>query len=656
MARKRERERARWTPGELFQGIRILVVTPFPAATDPEIPMPLFADNVRALYASVVIAAAFIAALVLGKDLLIPLAIAACLTFILSPIVARISALRVPHGLAVSGVVLAFVVLIGALSGVIGTQLVSLTGGLSTYQANLVQKVRTLAGAARDDSAFKRASDALGTLEKNITAELAGDTPAAPAAPSSASAPERTVHVEVKNGSDGGGAGVLERLAKPLGLAGLTLLFTLFMLLQATDLRDRLVRIAGTDNLSGTTAALGDAADRLAQLFLAQALVNSAFGIAVGLALWLIGVPNALLWGVLAFLMRFVPYIGSIIAAVPPILLAAAVDPGWSMALMTLAVYVIGEPIMGHVIEPLVLGPKAGLSPFAMLASASFWALIWGPIGLILAAPLTLTLVVLGRYIKGLEFLTVLLGDEPALTAEQKLYHRLLANDALAASQQVETAAATQPMADLADEVILPALELAAEDYDNGRIERDRARFVRTNLDEISALMDLPGIKAGAGDQGGDAGDPAGRVLVVPARSLIDVAAAEFASRLISGQTPYQVALAGDETGLTALAMAASREREPVDAVVIVTAGGHGPQYLPLIGRRAETLFPSARIFLFDGSDTIAKAETSGAGSRDRGVRMGRIAALLDQFKVRGAKAATKTESASLSRAEPQMA
>src|SRR5262249_13362677 len=159
------------------------------------------------------------------------------------------------------------------------------------------------------------------------------------------------------------------------------------------DFRDRIVRLLGTDNVTATTAALSDVGEGLSQLFLTQTALNAAFGVAIGVALALIGLPNAILWGVVAFLMRFVPFVGSLLAALPPIVLAAAVDPGWGMVLAPLALFLAGETLMGHIIEPLVLGPRAGLSPLAMVASAAFWTLVWGPIGLILAAPLTLCLV-----------------------------------------------------------------------------------------------------------------------------------------------------------------------------------------------------------------------------------------------------------------------
>ena len=325
--------------------------------------MPLIADNARALYASLVIFAIVVAGLVLGRDVLIPLAISASLAFILSPIVAWLVARRVPHGLAVPGLVVTVVLALAGLTAVFSAQVVSLAGELSTYQANLVQKVRTLAEAAKSEGALKRAAESLAALEKNITSELKQQE----------TVPATTGQQRVVVAVDGSSAGAVVRhvstLLHPLAQTGLVLLFTLFILLQSQDLRDRVARVAGTDNLSATTSALSDAADRLSQLFLTQAAMNIAFGTVIGMLLWAIGVPNSALWGSLTIVMRFVPFIGSLIAAIPPVLLAAAVEPGWGMALAALAIFVVAEPLMGHVIEPLVLGPKAGLSLFAMLAA-----------------------------------------------------------------------------------------------------------------------------------------------------------------------------------------------------------------------------------------------------------------------------------------------
>ena len=205
---------------------------------------------------------------------------------------------------------------------------------------------------------------------------------------------------------------LISPLVHPLATTGIIIIFVIFILLQREDLRNRLIRLAGSYDLQRTTAALEiDAARRLSRLFLTQLILNSAFGVAIGIGLWLIGIPSAILWGILATVLRFVPYIGAVIAAAFPLALAVAVDPGWSMLLWTLALFLIVEPVVGHVIEPMVYGHSTGLSPVAVVASATFWTALWGPIGLVLATPLTVCLVVLGRHVERLEFLNVVMFE-----------------------------------------------------------------------------------------------------------------------------------------------------------------------------------------------------------------------------------------------------
>ena len=374
--------------------------------------MPLLPDNARSLYAALVIAAILVAALVLGREVLVPIAIGALIAFMLSPIVIWLAARRVPQALSAVGLLLCFLMLVLSLSAVLSTQLLTLADDFVTHQQNAMDKIRVFAGAAKGDGVIKRVSDVVDTMEKSIRRELA-----VPAEATSTPSPSASEVLVVDTREHQTLLESMEPLTHPIGQAGLALLFSLFILMQGQDLRDRISRLFGTHNLSLTTSALGDAAERLSQLFLAQAMMNLGFGIVVGIALWLVGVPNALLWAALSALMRFVPYIGSSIAAAPPVILAAAIDPGWSMAILALLIFVVGELTMSQVVEPFLLGARAGLSPLAMLVSASFWALIWGPIGLILAAPLTTMLVVVGRYVSGLEFFSVLLGDEPALTS-----------------------------------------------------------------------------------------------------------------------------------------------------------------------------------------------------------------------------------------------
>lgn len=549
--------------------------------------MPLVADSIRSLMAGLVVAAIAVAGLVLGREVLIPFAIATILSFILQPLARWLSLRGVHYTAAVTAVFAGLIVLILAFSFVLSSQLLSLTAGLSSYRANMIEKARILRGIGSGEGVIKQAVDTVDKLGREIGEELSK-----PAAPPTAE--QVVVSSTTKTG------GIIEYVASviaPAAQIGLALLFTLFLLLQHQDLRDRLVKVAGTDNLSDTTAAMSDAGTRLSQLFLAQAMLNGGFGVFIGLALWAIGVPNPILWGITAAIMRFVPFIGSFIAAVPPIVLAACVDPGWGMAIATLLLFLVSEPVMGHLIEPIWLGSKAGLSPFAMVAAASFWTLLWGPVGLILAAPITMVIVVLGRYISGLEFVSILLGDEPALAPEQELYHRILIGDAVAAADQIEDAMETASLGEVTDAVVLPALRLAALDQRRSKLDREQAAELRTTLRDISGLVADSARKPTAGRPAGNVAP----VLVVAARGAVDAAAAEYIAQIVPTTTGCPSRAITHTTGLTALSdVSTSAEATPA-TLILATVGGIEQQHLRFIVRRAARDFPKSRILVLDG-------------------------------------------------------
>ena len=279
---------------------------------------------------------------------------------------------------------------------------------------------------------------------------------------------------------------LISPLLHPLATTGIIVIFVIFILLQREDLRNRLIRLAGSHDLQRTTAALDDAASRLSRLFLIQLLLNGSFGVIIGSGLWLIGVPSAILWGILAAVLRFVPYIGAAIAAAFPLALAVAVDPTWSMLLWTVALFVVVEPIVGHVIEPMVYGHSTGLSPVAVVASATFWTALWGPIGLVLATPLTVCLVVLGRHVERLEFLDVMFGDRPALSPPEIFYQRMLAGDPTEASEKAEEFLKERSLSSYYDEVALKGLQLAQVDAERGALDPERLTKIRDAVSEFA--------------------------------------------------------------------------------------------------------------------------------------------------------------------------
>ena len=280
-------------------------------------------------------------------------------------------------------------------------------------------------------------------------------------------------------------ATLISPLIQPLATTGIIIIFVVFILLQQQDLRNRLIRIAGSHDLQRTTLAMDDAGKRLSRLFLMQLALNSAFGLIIGLGLWAIGVPSAPLWGLLAMALRFVPYIGAIVAAIFPLIVATAVDPGWSMMLKTAALFLIVEPLIGHVIEPMVYGHSSGLSPVAVVVSAAFWTWLWGPIGLILATPLTMCLVVLGRHVERLKFLEVLLGDRPALSPSESAYQRMLAGDPIETTEQAQSFLKDRTLTDYYEQIMMGALRLAWADLQRGRLDQQEAERIRSTVSEL---------------------------------------------------------------------------------------------------------------------------------------------------------------------------
>jgi predicted PurR-regulated permease PerM len=363
------------------------------------------------------------------------------------------------------------------MSATILLQVAQLAEDLPKHEANIRAKVRALSASAPWSSrVLDRASGTLRKLQEEVTRE---EAPAAG---------QKPLPVEVRQPQSRGLealANLVEPLLSPLATTALVLLFLLFILLQREDIRDRFVRLAGTGDLQRTTEALDDAATRLSRFFLMQISLNAGFGVVIAVGLWLIGVPNAVLWGILAGLMRFVPYIGSFIAAFFPLVLAIAIDPGWTMVWLTAALFIVTEPIAGHVVEPLLYGQHTGLSPVAIVVSSLFWTLLWGPIGLLLATPLTVCLVVLGKHIEALQFIDVLLGDEPALEPEERFYQRVLAGDATEAADQAEKELKSVPLSTYYDTVAMKALLLAQVDAAHGKLTRDKQLQIRDTIEEI---------------------------------------------------------------------------------------------------------------------------------------------------------------------------
>jgi len=373
-----------------------------------------------------------------GREIIIPIALAILLSFVLAPLVGLLQRVRIPRGLAVVSVVIIAFALIFAMGSLLATQLAQLAGDLPRYQSTISEKIQSFRETTAGRGTLERASGMLKDLSKELDKPKEAASALGVGAGAKGATP-KPVPVEVLQPDPGALESLqslISPLLHPLATTGIIVIFVIFILLQREDLRNRLIRLAGSHDLQRTTAALDDAASRLSRLFLIQLLLNGSFGIVIGIGLWVIGVPSAILWGILAAVLRFVPYIGAAIAAAFPLALAVAVDPTWSMLLWTIALFLVVEPVVGHVVEPMVYGHSTGLSPVAVVASATFWTALWGPIGLVLATPLTVCLVVLGRHVERLEFLDVMFGDRPALSPPEIFYQRMLAGDPTEASEK----------------------------------------------------------------------------------------------------------------------------------------------------------------------------------------------------------------------------
>ena len=430
-----------------------------------------------------------VVALYFASEVILPFAIAVLLSFALQPLVSRFRRWRMPRILAVSvSVLIAFMILL-SVTLVVVLQLNELARELPTYQTNIISKIRSLKEMGAGNSSIERLSGVVERVGSELS-ELNSDS-----APTTGTDERDPILVEIFSPQRPIEmlTGLIAPLIEPLATTGLVIVVVIFMLLDREELRDRFIRLVGYNDLHRTTEAIQDAGRRVSQYLLMQLVVNVTYGVPIGIGLWLIGVPNALLWGLLATILRFLPYIGPFIAAVLPLTLALAVAPGWSLVLWTAGLFLTMELISNNVVEPLLYGSRTGLSPLAIIAAAIFWTWLWGPIGLVLSTPLTVCLVVLGRHVPQFEFLQVMLGNEPVLDPKERLYQRLLASDPDEATDNAEEMLEEDYLVDFYGKVAIPALLLGEHDRARGVLSEEQMQQVAAsastllrNLEEIA--------------------------------------------------------------------------------------------------------------------------------------------------------------------------
>ena len=455
------------------------------------------------------------ALLYFGQEILIPVALAILLSILLAPAVTFLQRLRLPKTLAVILTVLMAGVAVAVTAGLVASTLTSLAADLPAYQSSLREKAQSLKSITTGGGTLERAAGVLESLRRELERPELPRTQLPEAEP---------IPVEVMDRSGPFDAliAMLGLVIHPLTQLGIVVLMLTFILIYREDLRNRLIRLAGTGDIHRTTTAIDEAGGRLSRLFATQLLINCAAGAFIGAALFLIGVPGAFLWGILTAILRFVPYVGTLLASIFPIIIAAAVGDGWTLAMLTLAIVLVTETLTGHVLEPLFFGKSTGLSPVAVVAAAAFWTAIWGPIGLVLSTPLTIVLLVVGRNIEALQFLEVLLGSKPVLTPDHAFYQRMLANDPIEAAEHAEAFAGRGELDRYLSEVAIPGLLLAQYDRDRKVLDAEREVAVVTTYAE---LLEELWPKASEAE--------AGKVLVVSAHGALNFAAALSVSALL---------------------------------------------------------------------------------------------------------------------------
>jgi predicted PurR-regulated permease PerM len=439
---------------------------------------PARTSFLRSLIALVLI----VASLYLARTIIVPIALAILLTFVLAPVVSAVQWRwfgRIPAVLLTA--VLTFV-LFGLVGWLVVVQVRDLARELPTHRKEIDAKIAGL--REHRQGTFGKVLEMMREIGK-------GETEAVAAA--AAAAPKETVIVAQAQDSSR-----FEQLAnaagpvvEPLAQTGLVVVLVIFMLIKREDLRNRVIALLGHGRLTGTTRVLVDSAQRLSRFLLTQLLINVGFGILFTLGLFFAGVPYALLWGFFIAILRFVPYIGSMVAVCFPLVLAFAVAPGWTQPILVVVLFAVLELVTANVVEPLLFGHGSGVTPIALLVAAAFWTWIWGPIGLVLSTPLTVCLVVLGQHVPRLQFFALVLGDKPPLDPYVSYYQRLLARDQQEAKQVVAQHARTSAREKLYDEVLLPALVLARRDRMHaGLSAEDEAFIFQSTKNIVESLSD----------------------------------------------------------------------------------------------------------------------------------------------------------------------
>ncbi len=556
-----------------------------------------------------------VAALYFAREILIPFAFALTLTFLLTPAVALLQRLHTGRVVSVLTTLLVSIAVAASMGWVIAGQLVDVANQLPLYRQNIRAKI---------DAFHLPVSGQLGQASasvKEIVAELSGPAGTLPTLaqhgqnpkqPKTAPSPMSPVPVRMVPSPTSGWTSFRDLggpILAPIGRAGIVFIFTVFMLMKREDLRNRLLRLAGLGQLNVMTQALDDAATRVSRYILMQFLVNASFGTLFGLGLYLIGVPNPVLWGVLAGILRIVPYVGTLVAATLPFALSLAVFDGWFRPLLVFLLVAGLELTIANFVEPWLYGTHVGISSLALLVTAVFWTVLWGPAGLILATPLTVCVVVLGRYVPQLSFLHILLGDEPVLAPEAQIYQRLLAMDQLEAHGIVSQFLKGRPLVELYDSVLIPALNMAEQDRHKGAIDAVREEFLFLSINEMIAEFSEYQLSDSLSEEDAAVHSEA-RVLCVPAHDRADEVTAAMLAQLLEQKGLAALAFPLDGPSLNELFVSIEAKRSDIVCISALPPYAFAPARA--MCKQIRERFPKLKVVVcvwgFSGDTQKAKA------------------------------------------------
>jgi predicted PurR-regulated permease PerM len=465
-----------------------------------------------------------------AREVFIPLALAILLAFLLAPLVFHLRRWGIPRIPAVLSAVLFAFILLGTIGTFMASQLADLAHKLPEYQHNVHQKLESIRSSG--SGLVTRAS----RIIQNLSDELRPPQPS-----QNQRTDEKPVPVEIRRSNFSPVEIIQKVLGSVVGVlvtAAIVIVFVIFMLFQQEDLRDRLIRLVGAGRINATTKALDEAGARVSRYLVAQLIINSGYGLLVGIALSILGVPNPVLWGITAALFRYVPYLGIWIAALLSAAVAFAVEPGWVKVVVVFGLYFGIDLLMYNFAEPFLYGSSTGVSPLAILVAAVFWTWLWGPVGLLLSTPLTVCVVVIGRYVPSLEFLSVMLSDDEVLRPEARFYQRLLAMDLEEATVIAEDfLRGGKMLEELYDSLIIPALSLAEQDRHEGRLDEQHQRFIFQNTRTLIEDLAERAEELSAGNQA----KMRGAAGAAPARKSSQEPAKEPSAPGLTSTSPPQV-------------------------------------------------------------------------------------------------------------------